>query len=40
MEEEAKDFKSELLELIESIQDENTIEYLYWYITLKFKVGQ
>lgn len=37
--EEEKDFKSELLELIESIQDEDTIEYLYWYITLKLKEG-
>ena len=37
---EEKDFKSKILELIESMQDEEILEYLYWYITLKFKAGQ
>lgn len=29
--------KEDLLKLINSINDENTIEYLYWFIMAKFK---
>lgn len=37
---EERNFKSKLLELIESIQDDDVFEYLYWYISEKIKAGQ